>query len=54
MNNKTKISNNNSKTLICPICGDIMNEDLYAYDNSKIEKINFKCPICGHKEVKII
>lgn len=54
MNNKRKISKNNLKCLICPICGDTMEENLYAYDNSKFEKINFKCPTCGHKESKIL
>lgn len=49
--------NNNKKNftgLICPICGDTMKENPYAYDNSKSEKINFKCPTCGHKESKIL
>ena len=44
----------NKNEIICPICGEIMNEYPYAYDNHQYEKLYFKCDVCGHKEVKII
>ena len=47
--NKNKIIN-----LVCPICGEEMNEYKYGYDNNVHGKIYFKCEHCGHKESKIL
>ena len=43
--NKNKIIN-----LVCPVCGEEMNEYKYGYDNNVHGKIYFKCEHCGHKE----
>ena len=45
---------NNSTTLVCPVCGEEMNEYKYGYDNNVHGKIYFKCEHCGHKESKIL
>lgn len=37
------------KKIECPICGELMEEYLYDYNNPE-EKINYKCPNCGHRE----
>lgn len=41
-------------TLVCPVCGEEMNEYEYGYDNNVHGKIYFKCKYCGHKESKIL
>lgn len=43
-----------SLEIICPICGEIMKKDLYAYDSMENGKINYKCDNCGHRSSKII
>ena len=43
-----------SEEFICPICGEIMEEYPYAYDNTQYDKIYYKCDLCGHKEVKTV
>ncbi|MGL5416144.1 hypothetical protein [uncultured Clostridium sp.] len=35
---------------ICPVCGDILEEYKYAYDNNQYGKKYYKCKTCGHKE----
>lgn len=45
---------NNDKEIICPICGDNMEEYFYDYNSDPEEKINYKCPNCGHRECRII
>ena len=37
------------KTMECPICGEIMEEYLFDYNSDSDEKINYKCPNCGHR-----
>ena len=37
------------KTMECPICGEIMEEYLFDYNSDPYEKINYKCPNCGHR-----
>lgn len=44
---------NNNSSVICPICGDIMKEFDYAYDNKQYGKNYYKCDTCGHKECLI-
>lgn len=39
--------------VICPICGEIMKEYPFAYDNNQYGKVYYKCDVCGHKEVRI-
>ncbi len=48
--------NKNKKTLsmICPICGEKMEEYEYGYDNHVYGKIYLKCSCCGHKTAKIL
>ena len=45
-----KIGYEEEKKIECPICGEIMEKYLYDYDSSPEEKINYKCPNCGHRE----
>ena len=33
----------------CPICGTIMKDFDYAYDNNQYGKKYYKCDECGHK-----
>ncbi|MEG2354019.1 MAG: hypothetical protein RSB70_05205 [Clostridium sp.] len=40
--------------LKCPICEDLMEEYIYDYNNTPEEKINYKCPNCGHRDCKLI
>ena len=51
MNKKIKTK---ELTLNCPICGEVMHEFKYGYDNHVNGEIYFKCDCCGHKESKII
>ncbi len=39
-----------SEEKICLICGEIMEEYKYAYDNNQYGKKYYKCSECGHKE----
>lgn len=41
------------KTIECPICGEIMEEYLYDYNSDPEEKVNYKCPNCGHRICKL-
>ncbi len=43
-----------SKPIICPICGETMKENPYAYDNRQYDKIAYKCDSCGHKCSKLV
>ena len=38
------------KDIKCSICGETMEEYLYDYNSNPEEKINYKCPECGHRE----
>lgn len=35
--------------IICPICGNTMNEYEYSYDHNVYGKKYYKCDECGHK-----
>lgn len=48
------MNSNVKEDLFCPICGEILKEYPYAYDNKQYGKVYYKCDVCGHKEVKII
>ena len=40
--------------VICPICGEKMEEYSYDYNTDTNEKIDYKCPNCGHRLCKLI
>ncbi|GAB6167783.1 hypothetical protein JCM1393_02430 [Clostridium carnis] len=40
---------NNHEGIKCPICGEVMEEYVYAYDNKQYGNKYYKCKICGHK-----
>lgn len=53
MNTANK-NNDINLNLTCPICGENMIEDVFAYDNNVNGKMYYKCLCCGHKYSKII
>lgn len=45
---------NKKEDVICPICGENMEEYNYDYNSDRNEKIDYKCPNCGHRLCKIL
>lgn len=40
--------------VICPICGEGMEEYYYDYNSDRDEKKDYKCPNCGHRLCKML
>lgn len=38
----------------CPVCEEYMDKYIYDYNTNEEEKVDYKCPNCGHKETRII
>ena len=45
---------NEKEEVVCPICGEIMKEYSYDYNNDRNEKIDYKCPECGHRLCRLL
>ena len=39
--------------MICPICGGVMEIYMFDYNTNPEERTDYKCPECGHRDVKI-
>lgn len=51
---KAEFEMNKKEDVICPICGENMEEYNYDYNSDRNEKIDYKCPNCGHRLCKIL
>lgn len=38
-----------NKSVLCPVCGFIMDKYIYDYNTDTSDKTDYKCPECGHK-----
>lgn len=44
----------NENKIICPICGEEMEKYDFDYNTIKDERMDFKCPNCGHKKTILL
>lgn len=42
------------KNIECPICGENMERYYFDYNTNEEERIDYKCPNCGHKKTILV